>query len=62
MADTSTNRFIKAHVHELLDPLLNVRAAAVPQVSFGPFKGGQELFGLGGSHSHSCSWLYITVH
>lgn len=55
MDDTSTHCFIKSHVHELLDPLLNVRAAAVPQVSFGPFKGGQELFGLGGSHSHSCS-------
>lgn len=49
-------------MHELLDPLLHIRMATVPDVPLRPSERSQKLFGLRGRNCHSCFCLHLTLH
>lgn len=51
-----THLLIKSQVHELLNPLLHIWPAAVPDVPLVPAHFAQELLRFGGGDGHRSSW------
>lgn len=57
-----THRLVITHIHELLDPLLHIRTATVPEVPLRPSEGSQKLLGLRRRNCDSSCYLHLTVH